>query len=149
MTSRLPQCGMVLISVLALLLIISVVALVSAGGGQIMAQAGIGEVLQHGATQRALGASNRYIETQRLARGDSTFLNSENALGIEDALLDVELDLTHLYQGTCRRTIDADSVNSFDCHQYQLDAQARFGKQNQGRAKIASGVEQPMLVIGQ
>ena len=138
------QRGIVIIVVFLMLLVLTMIAVGLATRARMTAQLTAATNARSEAWHLANGAQAGFVESQRLARGESALISNANVYTSTEAS-GVVNTVTFRVETQCRRSRSATAVGIVACRHSELDSAVTYGKNNRGSLSVVTGVEQPVL----
>ena len=138
------QRGIVIIVVFLMLLVLTMIAVGLATRARMTAQLTAATNARSEAWHLANGAQAGFVESQRLARGESALISNANVYTSTEAS-GVVNTVTFRVETQCRRARSATAVGIVACRHSELDSAVTYGKNNRGNLSVVTGVEQPVL----
>jgi type IV pilus assembly protein PilX len=138
--------GIVIIVVFLMLLVLTMIAVGLAARARMTAQMTAASNARSEAWHLANGAQAGFVESQRLARGDSAFISNADVY-ISTEVSGVVNTVTFRVETQCRRSRSATAVGIVACRHSELESAVTYGKNNRGSLSVVTGIEQPVLHI--
>ena len=138
------QRGIVSVVVFLMLLVLTMIAVGLVTRARMTAQMTAATNARSEAWHLANGAQAGFVESQRLARGDSALISNADVYTSTEAS-GVVNTVTFRVETQCRRSRSATAVGIVACRHSELDSAVTYGKNNRGSLSVVAGVEQPVL----
>ena len=138
--------GIVIIVVFLMLLVLTMIAVGLATRARMTAQMTAASNARSEAWHLANGAQVGFVESQRLARGDSALISNADVY-ISTEVSGVVNTVTFRVETQCRRSRSATAVGIVACRHSELESAVTYGKNNRGSLSVVTGIEQPVLHI--
>jgi type IV pilus assembly protein PilX len=138
--------GIVIIVVFLMLLVLTMIAVGLATRARMTAQMTAASNARSEAWHLANGAQAGFVESQRLARGDSALISNADVY-ISTEVSGVVNTVTFRVETQCRRSRSATAVGIVACRHSELESAVTYGKNNRGSLSVVTGIEQPVLHI--
>ena len=138
------QRGIVSVVVFLMLLVLTMIAVGLVTRARMTAQMTAATNARSEAWHLANGAQAGFVESQRLARGESALISNADVYTSTEAS-GVVNTVTFRVETQCRRSRSATAVGIVACRHSELDSAVTYGKNNRGSLSVVTGVEQPVL----
>lgn len=138
------QRGVVIIVASLLLLVITLAAVGVATRSRSALQMTSATNARSEALHLVNGAQAGFLETQRLARGQSVLISNAGTVSSTDAQ-GVVNTVSFRVEAQCRRSRKATATGILTCRHSELESAVAYGKSNRGGLSVVTGLEQPVL----
>ena len=136
--------GVVIVVVFLLLFLLTMIAVGLVTRARMTAQTTAATTARSEAWHLANGSQAGFVESQRLARGESVLISNADVVRSVDGN-GVQNTVTFRVETQCRRARAATAVGIIACRHSELESSATYGKSGRGNLSVVTGVEQPVL----